>query len=204
MRLLLLRHGLTDWNREGRYQGCSDVSLNEDGRRQAANTVEKVRQLQPQRAFSSDLSRAVETAKIVTGVMSIPLILDPRLREIGLGKWEGLTVKEVQEKYSEALINRNRDPLNYGAPGGETVLAVAARIRSFLHEIAALGGDETVLVFSHGVALAVLEALVQRRPLAKVMDRIPNNLELREVILSDCFNNNDESEAVVSSGKGAN
>src|SRR5437762_5332003 len=99
--LLLVRHGETDWNRDGRWQGGSDTSLNDVGREQARALAD---QLDGDIAavYSSDLARARETAEIVAAKLDLAVQIDPRLRERGFGSWEGLTMTEIEERLADA------------------------------------------------------------------------------------------------------
>ena len=180
-RLILVRHGETDWNVEGRYQGQSDVPLNKAGRLQAAEMRPQIQALLPAAIYSSDLVRARETAEILAGPLGIPVQVDPRFREIHLGEWEGLLFDEIQARYSGLLKLRREDPAKVSAPGGETVAHVRDRVLAATKEIIEVHGDQTVVVVAHGLPLAILIALHQHRPLTDVWDLIPENLSLYEV-----------------------
>jgi broad specificity phosphatase PhoE len=93
--LLLVRHGETDWNAERRWQGHADVPLNERGRDQAERLAEELENARVDAVYSSDLSRARETAEIVGARLGVPVVLDPALREIDVGSREGLTWPET-------------------------------------------------------------------------------------------------------------
>src|SRR5690242_8696605 len=95
--LLLVRHGETDWNAEGRLQGQTDRPLNEYGRRQARELAERLAGDGVVAIYASDLSRAKETAEIVGGRLGLPVVVDPDLRERNWGTWEGLTPRERDE-----------------------------------------------------------------------------------------------------------
>ena len=96
--LLLVRHGETDWNAGRRWQGHTDVPLNARGRAQAAALAEELAADPPSAIYTSDLSRARETAEIVGTQLGVPVILEPRLREIHVGSREGLTAEEVGDR----------------------------------------------------------------------------------------------------------
>src|SRR5438093_966133 len=99
--LLLARHGETDWNREGRWQGWADPPLNESGRAQARELAEQLRLTPFDAVYSSDLLRAHETAEIVAAPHAVPVVADPGLREIDVGSWSGLTRAELQERFPD-------------------------------------------------------------------------------------------------------
>jgi probable phosphoglycerate mutase len=138
--LLLARHGETDWNREGRWQGHSNTSLNELGREQARALAEELTD-EIDVVYSSDLARARETAEIVAGRLGLEVRFDPRLRERGFGSWEGLTRAEIEER------------------DGEPFEAFADRMHAFLEDVLQRHPGELVLVIAHGGSIRVIHAL---------------------------------------------
>lgn len=148
--VLLARHGETAWNREGRLQGNRDIPLSEAGVAQAAALARRLRGAGLARVVSSDLSRAVETARPVADAAGLPVETDAGLREQDLGAWEGLTFAQV-EAADAALAARFRayDPAAR-PPGGETRGETAARVWSTLSAIAPPGSPSPLLVVAHG------------------------------------------------------
>lgn len=147
-RILLVRHGETDWNRDHRWQGQSDPPLNDVGRAQARALAERLATEPPRAIYSSDLGRARETAEIVGNAFGLSVALDPRLREVDVGEWEGLTMAEVERLYPEGAERRRE-----GATGwttGEAYEAMGARVLEAVREIAAAHPGERVLVVTHG------------------------------------------------------
>ncbi len=177
-RFILIRHGETDWNAEGRYQGQSDVPLNDRGRRQSAELAAELRENQPAAIYCSDLKRASESAEILGRALGVHVYQDPRLREIHLGSWEGMLFEEIQTIYSELLKLRKLDPRTVSAPGGETVEQVRIRVVAAVRDIAERHTNDTIAIVSHGLALAILIARYQGRPIEEVWDLIPQNGEL--------------------------
>jgi len=164
-RLLLWRHGQTEWNITGRFQGQQDPPLDREGREQAIRTAPQLVAAGLSAAstvvVSSDLSRAVDTATALTDLLGVPLLQDPRLREHGLGCWEGLTRDEVAARFPEDFARWRTTPERFARPGGEPLAAVAARVRRGLGELRATHRGETVAVVSHAIVtrLIVLGAL---------------------------------------------
>jgi broad specificity phosphatase PhoE len=171
----LVRHGQTDWNQDGRYQGQADVPLNTIGILQAKEAAEHVRGKHVDIIYSSDLSRAVQTAEEIARVVKVPLIIDPRLREINLGEWEGQLFSDIKVKYPELIHLREIAPLKMRPPGGETLGEVANRVYEFADEIAASFSQNRVLLVSHGLALAVLIVKAREMPLEHAYQFIPEN-----------------------------
>lgn len=176
-RLCLIRHGQTDWNLEGRYHGQSDVPLNENGRAQARALAQQLLGQAFVAIYTSDLQRARETAEIIAAVIHTPITLEPRLREINQGEWEGQLADVIKLRYAELWQQRTLDPTNICPPGGETVEEVARRVYTALNEIARLYPKDSVLVVSHGLALATVICEVHSIPLGQAYSMIPNNAE---------------------------
>ena len=150
-KLCLVRHGQTDWNLEGRYQGQSDVPLNENGRFQARTLAQKLQHHPFAAIYTSDLERARETAEIIAASLHLPVTIDARLREINQGEWEGQLVDIIKARYADLWEQRKVDPASVRPPGGETVGEVAARVQAALDDIARIHPSASVLVASHGL-----------------------------------------------------
>jgi broad specificity phosphatase PhoE len=142
--LFLARHGETDWNRELRIQGSSDIALNQLGREQAWALADELAEVALDAIYSSDLSRARETAEAVAARHRLEVRLDPRLRERAFGSWEGLTREDIV-----ALGNGARHD-------GESDDEVRERVLEAVQAIADAHPGEHVLVVAHGGALNTL------------------------------------------------
>jgi len=151
--LLIVRHGETEWNAEGRIQGHTDIGLSEKGAEQARSLGQRLADRQIDVAYSSDLKRTSETAKLALGGRDITLNETPRLREYNKGIFEGMTLSEIQEKFPAEYPKYLEKDLSYAPEGGETTRDVSTRIASIFAEIKANHLDETVLVVSHGGVL---------------------------------------------------
>ena len=150
-RLILVRHGETDWNKAGRFQGQIDIPLNENGRRQAAAARDFLKDIPIDRAWSSTLSRPTKTAQIILEAHpDAPLTQIDGLVEIGHGVWEGKLESEIREDWSELLDTWKRAPETVQMPEGETIQDVWARsVRSWGEIAGELKPEETVLVVAH-------------------------------------------------------
>jgi broad specificity phosphatase PhoE len=173
--LWLVRHGQTDWNVEGRWQGHTDLPLNAVGREQTEILVESLANIHFDAIFSSDLDRAYETAYAVGKQHGIKVHIEERLREINLGEWEGLTGEEIQRLYPAEWQDREMFPLEARPPGGESMFELAVRIIPAVTDIARRYPSGRVLIVSHGVALAVIICHTQGLPLERSFDYIPEN-----------------------------
>jgi alpha-ribazole phosphatase/probable phosphoglycerate mutase len=158
-RLILARHGETAWNAQHRYQGQTDVPLNDVGRQQAAALASRLAHEEIHTIYASDLQRAHETARIIAEPQKLPVHADDRLREIHFGNWEGLTHAEIQERDAQTLETWRADPLNVPIPGGEPFDHVIARVQAFLDDVARDHQDQTVLLVAHGGSLRLLICL---------------------------------------------
>ncbi|HKZ54971.1 MAG TPA: histidine phosphatase family protein [Anaerolineales bacterium] len=179
--LLLLRHGVTQWNQEGRYQGQADPPLDEDGRREAGEVAARLQSMQIDAVHSSDLRRAVETARIIAERLRREVKIERRLREVHQGSWEGLLVEDIPARYPLEWAAILRDPLHARPPGGESLVEVAQRVGDALDEIAGAHPSGTVLIVSHGLALAAALCRARDLPLEQARGLIPGNSQWVEV-----------------------
>jgi alpha-ribazole phosphatase/probable phosphoglycerate mutase len=174
-RFCLVRHGQTDWNLEGRFQGQSDLPLNQIGRAEARSLAGQLRDQSFAAIFTSDLMRAKETAEIIGEEMGLQVTQEPRLREINQGEWEGQFVEDIIARNAELWDQRTIDPANFHPPGGESVTEVAERIQAAMRNIAKLYPTGTVLIVSHGLALATIICRERGIPIGEAFKHIPEN-----------------------------
>ncbi|WP_219414726.1 histidine phosphatase family protein [Pseudonocardia nigra] len=157
-RLVLLRHGQTDYNAAGRMQGHLDSMLTESGRAQAAAVAPEIARLAPDRLVSSDLRRAADTADVLGAACGQPVKVDARLRETHLGEWQGCSVAEIEELWPGAIAIWRSDPA-WAPPGGESRIEVVRRSRPVVEELEeefADGIDATAVLVAHGGLIAGL------------------------------------------------
>ncbi|MDH4059361.1 MAG: histidine phosphatase family protein [Aquincola sp.] len=155
-RLIAIRHGETAWNVDTRIQGQLDIGLNETGRWQAGRLARALADVTIDAVYSSDLLRALDTARAVANVAGQPVRLDASLRERGFGSFEGLTYAEVESRFpDEARRWRQRDP-QFAPEGGESLADFQARAVAAVAAIASRHRGQHVVVFTHG---GVLDAL---------------------------------------------
>jgi len=180
-KLILIRHGETDWNTEGRWQGQIDLPLNANGLEQAEQIANCLSESKICAIYSSDLNRAVETAKALEKVTGLPIHIDPRLREIHQGEWQGLLVEEIKERYAEAFQKRLENPCSVAPPGGETAKNVHKRVIKAINEIVKKHPGEKIAIISHGFAIAVAWVHFNKIPFELVWDFVPSNASIHEI-----------------------
>lgn len=154
MDFYVFRHGQTDWNRERRIQGHSNIPLNEEGRLQAAELRETLSHLNLDIIFSSDLDRAYETALIASDGLGIEVIKEPRLREAHFGQAEGMLIEDIVNTFGEDSWARfmKLDPnhLDISFPDGETRRNSIHRMRSVIEELINKNEYKRVGISTHG------------------------------------------------------
>ena len=169
-RLVMLRHGQTEYNAGSRMQGQLDTDLSELGREQAAAAAESLAKRQPLLIVSSDLRRALDTAVVLGDRCGQPVSIDARLRETHLGDWQGLTHLEVDAQAPGARLAW-RDDARWAPHGGESRIDVAARSVPLVRELVAqqsdwgaVDADRPVVLVAHGGLIAALTAALLDLP----------------------------------------
>jgi glucosyl-3-phosphoglycerate phosphatase len=152
-RIIIWRHGRTEWNVVARFQGQADIPLDEVGHQQAVRAAEVLAAYQPSGLYSSDLSRSYQTAEVLARRTGLEIITDKRLREIHVGSWEGLLGKEIREADPELARRLWAGEDVRRSPTGESPSEVAERMAEALTDIAAAAADHsTVVVVTHGLS----------------------------------------------------
>jgi len=154
-KLLVVRHGVTEWNRAGLAQGMADIDLDEEGRRQAHAVAATLASFDIDAVLSSDLSRAVHTAEPIAQRHGLDVVQDPDFREVDQGEWTGLTTAEIRRRWPD-LWGPAR---HYSArPGGESPQQVRRRMLRAVARVVGGHPEETVVIVSHGAAIRWLSA----------------------------------------------
>ena len=158
--IYVIRHGETDWNKDNRFQGQSDIPLNAKGLDQAQALVPLMSQLQIDSVYSSSLSRAYKTAEIAVQDLKLSIQKDDRLKETQLGQVEGLTMDEIIALVGEEAIAKWRSYeerlLDFRFPDGESKRQMMYRARAVLLEIAQNSSRNQIAVFAHGMLMRAL------------------------------------------------
>ncbi|NLP17624.1 MAG: histidine phosphatase family protein [Firmicutes bacterium] len=157
LRVYFLRHGETDWNRWGLYQGHGDIPLNERGRRQAIKVAVKLCGETFDNVYVSDLVRAGETAQIILSRLKAKSVTSLRgLRELDFGHWEGLSFTEVEAAYPQEVKDAFAQPDAFRPPGGESVVELRARVVKAWEGIIQENRAGTIMIVTHGGPIRVL------------------------------------------------
>jgi phosphoserine phosphatase len=150
VQVLLVRHGATDWNLQGRCQGATDLDLNEVGVRQAEQIAASLTNETIHGIYSSNLKRAQQTAQFISLHRQLPVLIETDVRELDHGELEGLTFAEIKENYSQFIQKWRTEPAEIRVPGGERLVDVARRAWNGLNRIVQLHtAQETLVVVSH-------------------------------------------------------
>lgn len=174
-RICIVRHGETDWNRERRIQGHRDVPLNATGRAQAMAMAYNAGHHRFSALYSSDLSRALETAQALSEREALEVRPLPQLRERHFGIFQGLTAAEAAARYPSAYDRYLNRDLAYDFETGESLSGFAARVQDGIDWILRHHGGETLCALSHGGVLDLLYRKATGRPLETPRDfAIPN------------------------------
>jgi broad specificity phosphatase PhoE len=161
LRLVLIRHGETHWNREGRYQGHRDTPLSEIGRAQAEAAGRLLAGERFQAVWSSPLRRARETAAAIAAPQGLTVQFEDAFAEMRFGEWEGFTVDEVSARFPDLYRTWLETPHLVDVPGGETLDALRVRVLKGLEGLRATHDGQTVCLVTHGMTgrILILEAL---------------------------------------------
>ena len=150
VQIVLVRHGATDWNLQGRCQGATDRELNAVGIRQAENIAATFTTESIAAIYSSNLKRARQTAESIAGPHNLPVLIEHDIRELDHGQLEGLTFNEIKDNYPDFISRWRTTPAEIQVPGGERLADVAERAWNGLNRIVDQHGDgKTLIVVSH-------------------------------------------------------
>ena len=190
MKLIFIRHGQTDWNVQGKIQGSYDSELNATGIEQAMSLSEKLFNLNYKfsKIYSSPQKRALKTAEILSKSSNVDYISVKDLQEMNMGKWEGLSWKEVEEQYpneyKEWYLNRRYTK----TPDGEAYQDMLERVLKAIHKIINENNEDVVIV-SHSAVIMCLQCYVTNTPFNDMLKFKTKNATITEID-SNLFNSN--------------
>ncbi len=155
-RLFIIRHGETLWNREKRAQGAKDIALTDNGKLQGEYLAKRLVKEKIDYIYSSDLSRAYETAKLLADKFNKPVLAIPELREMNFGLWEGLTMNDIQLKFQDHFNSWRSSPHKAQIPEAETLLQVQERALKAVFNIIDKHPNKSIAMVSHGVTIKTI------------------------------------------------
>jgi broad specificity phosphatase PhoE len=156
LRLLLLRHGETVWNRERRYQGWTDTPLSPEGLVQAEAAARELKEHAFAAVYASPLQRARDTAAAIAAPHGLEVETDPAFKELGFGQWEGLTLDEARAGFPTLYDGWATTPHLVSPPGGESLAQARDRVLAGLERLRAGHPDEIVCLVAHGIPVRIL------------------------------------------------
>ncbi|MCE2465051.1 MAG: histidine phosphatase family protein [Dehalococcoidia bacterium] len=156
MRLILVRHGETKWNREGRFQGQSQVKLNDRGVEQARKVASALVSWKPTALYSSPLPRTMMTASMVSNAVNLPVEPKDGLKEVNLGVLEGITGKMMRTNYADLYESWREDPSDVVFPEGESIRQLQTRAWRTVEEMEDANAEGTVVAVSHNFAIRAM------------------------------------------------
>ena len=201
--MYLVRHGATQLTAEDRFSGSVGVDLSEEGRWQAARLGERLHSEGASAIYCSPLSRTIETARIIAGRCGLEPVPVDALREIAHGRWEGLTRREVEERYCDEYAAWEEDPFTFAPEGGESGVAVLARALPAIRAIVTRHREQRVVVVSHKATIRlILSSLLgfDARGYRDRLDQAPaclNVLDFRDAVHARLTLFNDTSHYAV-------
>lgn len=169
--ILLIRHGESEANRNHVFAGHLDARLVENGVKQAKMTAQYIRETYKVDAvYASDLVRAYETGAAIAEAVGLPIVAEPRLREIRAGKWEGQSFSKLEEEYAADFRVWKENLGRAVCTGGESVAQLGQRIMAVLTEIAAQNSGKTVVVATHATPIRAMECLVKTGDILRISE----------------------------------
>ncbi|MBN2463860.1 MAG: histidine phosphatase family protein [Dehalococcoidia bacterium] len=155
-RIIIVRHGRTEWNRVERFRGRADLELDEVGINQAEAAAARITEWQVSAVYSSPLHRALTTAEILACPFNLKVKLLPGIIDIDYGEWQGLSADEASAKYGDLYSTWLKSPHQVKFPGGESLVEVRERAASAVGDLVAQHPKETIVLVSHKVVCQIL------------------------------------------------
>lgn len=159
--LILIRHGETDWNVDGRYQGQADPPLNAKGLAQAYRLAEELAGVELRVLYTSPLRRALQTARILAETLDLPLHQEPRLMEIHQGDWQGRLRADIAARYPDLFRRWETEPWAVTPPGGEHLAQVQARVYAAVDDFLARHRSQRIGLVIHRIPIALIKVRYQ-------------------------------------------
>jgi len=174
--VIVVRHGQTEWNEQGRWQGRLDSPLTPLGRQQARQARDTLAGCRIDAVYSSDAGRALETARILTEGRGLPIMPEPALRERNCGAYEGMLAAEIEKQHpSTRFSHTGGSRETWAPPRGESMAQVRERIRPFLLSLVAKHAGQTVLLVTHAGVMRAVDSLCRNASFDAIWYRVPPN-----------------------------
>lgn len=183
--IIIIRHGETEWNKTGRFQGHSDVPLSAEGRAQAAMLGKNLAVDHVDMIYASDLTRAMETAAPLAQRFGLEVISDPQLRELNFGAWEGRNFNDVNAENPNAMKNFYTDPERANIPESEPFPEFQRRIAGRVREIVARERGKRIVIVSHGASIRILLADILSMPIRSIWHLSQLNTAVNKIRFED-------------------
>ena len=183
--IIIIRHGETEWNKTGCFQGHSDVPLSAEGRAQAAMLGENLAVDHVDMIYASDLTRAMETAAPLAQRFGLEVISDPQLRELNFGAWEGRNFNDVNAENPNAMKNFYTDPEQADIPESEPFPEFQRRIAGRVREIVAQERGKRIVIVSHGASIRILLADILSMPIRSIWHLSQLNTAVNKIRFED-------------------
>ena len=183
--IIIIRHGETEWNKTGRFQGHSDVPLSAQGRAQAEALGRNLVIDHVDAIYASDLTRAMETAAPLAERFGLEVISDPLLRELNFGAWEGRNFNDINAENPDAMKNFYNDPEQANIPGSEPFPEFQRRVAGRVREIVAQERGKRVVIVSHGASIRILLADILSMPIRSIWHVSQLNTAVNKIRFED-------------------
>lgn len=183
--IFVIRHGETDWNILGRYQGQADPPLNSRGTQQAYQLADQLTQENINILYTSPLARAKETALILSQALGIQTREDPRLMEIHQGDWQTRLRSEIEDLYPDLFQKWQDDPWQVTPPGGEHLQEVQRRVNSALDDISRSHNGERIGIVTHRIPILLIKMRYQKLNPDNIRKIYLPNTYWEEILIAD-------------------
>lgn len=156
MKIIIVRHGQTEWNKEEIFRGRLDIPLDQTGLKQAAAIAENLRHLNIKKIYSSPLKRALATAQAIGKKTRLKPVIEKDLTDFDFGEWQGLTLAQVQEEFPAGFRQWSKDPGKVIIPGGESLSLARKRVARLLKRILPKKENGNIVIVTHRVINKIL------------------------------------------------
>lgn len=184
-RIFLIRHGETEWNRQGRIQGHSNIKLSTEGIHQAQMLAKYSPFMRIDAVYSSDLTRAFDTARVLAVKFNLEVHMVPELREVNFGYWEGKLIADLVQMFPDDFGKFFTDPERCHPPQGETFLQCQARALNALNKIIAAHDDHNVVIVTHGAVIRLIICAALDIPIHKMWAISQSNMAVNILRVDD-------------------